>query len=257
MQSKILDGEGKSKLGKGGHSEQLGINSFPVNSSTHFESPFLSHHSGQHQHQNMPMFRSTMDQLMSNILQESSSHSKVKERDTCKGKSASDGLGKGSTTTTAANSDSPNVKPKKPTRTMPANLNTPKDELYSFFADPVKGPSINLLMDELSRNFTSTASDTDSIRSGNSTLSKSLAENHIYEEILYECLEKQGHLGHSLANKREQSNFRANSPALYLPNGTPMVASASNGLNISTFMASLTNGNGALLDTPPCYPHNV
>ena len=73
---------------------------------------------------------------------------------------------------------------------------------YSLFVDPVTGPSINRLMEHLSRNY-STGQET-----GEDCLSvstRSVPENHIYEEILYECLERNT-LQNSMNFSPQQSN---------------------------------------------------
>lgn len=102
------------------------------------------------------------------------------------------------------------------------------DKLYSLFADPVKGPSISLLMNQLSKTFNGqlpgalSFSDSDSVKSGSNA--SCLVENHIYEEILYECLEKQGQLTpedkHSLGMVLGQTANRMAAVGLH-PNNTP------------------------------------
>ncbi|KAF7496664.1 hypothetical protein SSS_08912 [Sarcoptes scabiei] len=92
-----------------------------------------------------------------------------------------------------------------------------QDEVYSLLSDPIKGPSINKLMNKLSKSWSLIEKECEKYKQINdfilanlkhgsfnedfyehsnrsscsSNRSRSLVENHIYEEILYECLQKQ------------------------------------------------------------------
>ena len=118
-----------------------------------------------------PLFTTNMDQLMSTLMHESDQ----------KQKSPDDLISKGG----------------KSQKRISNTINMANEKLLNLFADPVKGPCINLLMDELYRlpsQNQQNNSDTESIKSGSNQSTyhtRSIAENHIYEEILYECLENQ------------------------------------------------------------------
>lgn len=203
-------------------------------------STFESSHQSHQMHANMPMFNSTMDQLMNNIKHETA-RPNSKTEDIARKSKQHDNKCKHS------EAFQNGAIPKKPSRNVPISFsNEPnrRDNLYSFFADPMKGPSINHLMDELSRNFSS-FSDNESVKSSTSTLSKSLAENHIYEEILYECFEKQNQLDSVIDG---QLNL------VMLQNDHQTV---SNGLNATSFVSNLATANNAVLDSTLGFSHKI
>ena len=189
----------------------------------------------------MPMFSSSMDQLMSNIIHETSQSENKTENDKVKQHENHCKL------PVLLNKKAPKI----PNRIMPVAFSKDtnrRNNLYSYFADPVKGPSINNLMDELSRNSNS-FSDSESIKSSTSTLSKSLVENHIYEEILYECFEKQNQLDSVITGVNYQLD-----PVINLSTNPKTV---SNELNVTSFMSNLTTTNSNTIDTTFGFAHKI
>lgn len=202
-------------------------------------STFEASHQSHLMQTNMPMFNSTMDQLMNNIKYETARPT-AKADDNAKKINQHDSICK------LPEQFQNRSTPKKPNRIVPSSFSEPsrRDNLYSFFADPVKGPSINHLMDELSRNFSS-FSDNESVKSSTSTLSKSLAENHIYEEILYECFEKQSQLDSVIGGQLSPMMLHDDPKTV------------SNRLNVTSFMSSLAAPNNTTLDTSLAFSHKI
>ena len=180
-----------------------------------------------HNHHQTMFTHTTMDQLMNTIMMESRINQGNKPNRANVLSSAIDTMDQRQSKSTSMdcnnNGSSSKLKSKNSSNKSCVGV-TGNEQLYSQFADPISGPNINCLMDQLSRSFATKSTfgqlgqsdslmiaddgSSCSLKSGTSTISlaKSLVENHIYEEILYEALEAAADVNNKLWKNFERND---------------------------------------------------